>query len=64
MNENLIRVIVYIGCFCVCFMTLSWIDFSRFMQPSKSKYGVFLLFIFSMALAYLVAQFLMGLQIR
>lgn len=63
MSDSIFRVIIYISCFMACFTCLSWVKFDRFLQPSKSKYGIFLLFILSMALAYLMAEFLLGLQL-
>ncbi len=61
--ENTFRVIVYIGSFVCCFTVLSWVDFGKFMRQGKTNYGQLLLFIFAMALAYLVAEFLLGLQL-
>ena len=62
-DQSIIRVIVYILSLAASFFALSCVDFSRFIYSKKSIYAQFLLVIFSMALAYLVAEFLLGLSL-
>ena len=63
-TENIFRVAVYIGSLIICFTALSGIDFSRFLYSGKGRYAQVLLFLFSCALAYLVAEFLLGLSLK
>jgi len=58
---NITRIFVYLMCFAVCFVTLTSVDFSRFIYTRKVQFAQLLLVLLSMALAYLVAQFIFGL---
>ncbi len=58
---NVTQIFVYLLCFVVCFMALTSVDFSRFIYTKKVQYAQLLLVLMSMALAYLVAQFIFGL---
>ena len=63
-NDKIFRVAVYLGSLIICFTALSGIDFSRFLYAGKGRYAQVLLFLFSFALAYLVAEFLLGLSLK
>ena len=63
-SDNLAKIVVYLGSFLICFFALSSVDFARFLLPRKTNYGQLLLVLFSVALAYLVANFLFGLSLH
>ena len=57
------RIFVYLMCFAFSFFALTCVDFSRFVFVKKAQYAQLLLVMLSMALAYLVAQFIFGLAL-
>jgi len=63
-TDKILKVAVYLGSLAVCSTALTGINFSRFMYSGKAKNDRILLVLFSFALAYLVAEFLLGLQLR
>lgn len=64
MKEFIYRTVLYLACFCVSFWALMGLDFERFIRKGRTKQAQMILLLVSMALAYLVAQFLMGLLYR
>lgn len=64
MPEIVFRIILHIACFGVSLFALEGIDFSRFIRKGRTQQATVLLFLLSMALGYLVAQFLMMLAFR
>ena len=63
-TDKIFKLVVYLGSLVVCFTALSGIDFSRFLYRGKARYAQVLLGLFSLALAYLVAEFLLGLSLK
>ena len=57
-----IRIGLHIVCFFISLYALEGIDFARFFRKNKSEKAQIFLFLLSMALGYLVAQFLLMLQ--
>lgn len=64
MKEFILRTILYLTCFCTCFWAFMGIDFERFIRKGRTKQAQMILLLLSMACAYLVAQFLMGILYR
>lgn len=64
MREYVLRCILYLSCFAVTFWALMGLDFERFIRKGRTKQAQMLLLLASMAIAYLAAQFLMGLLYR
>ncbi|MGB4984752.1 MAG: DUF1146 family protein [Erysipelotrichaceae bacterium] len=62
--SNIVRVTVTIVCFVFCFIGVSSLDFTKFMRKEKLVNSVLVLFLVSMALAYLVSQFLFSLLLK
>lgn len=60
---NLVNVTVHILCFIVSFYALSCFRFDQFCDVRKPVKVQLLLLLLSMALAYLVAQFLLAMTI-
>ena len=52
--------VVYLISFALSFYCLSGIDFARFIRKGHSHKAEGLLLLFSIALAYVVAQFFLG----
>jgi len=63
-GDKIFRLAVYMGSLIICFTALSGIDFSRFLYAGKGRHAQVLLLLFSCALAYLVAEFLLGLSLK
>lgn len=57
-----VRLSVYILSFALCFWALSNVQFQKFTNVSKPGKTQLLLLLTSMALAYLVGQFLLSLS--
>lgn len=64
MGEILFRIILHLVCFGISLYALLGIDFGKFIHKGKTVQATLLLFLLSMALGYLVAQFLMMLSYR
>ncbi len=64
MKEYVYRTILYLSCFFVSFWALMGLDFERLIRRGRTRQAQVILFLLSMAIAYLVAQFLMGLLYR
>ena len=64
MNPVLIRIFVHIAAFFVCFYALEGLDFAKIIRRNDVFRARLLLVLFSMGLAYLVAQFMLALMIR
>ncbi len=60
MVEFLFRSGLYAGCFCICFWAFMGIDFEKVIRKGRTRQAQMTLFLLSMACAYLVAQFLLG----
>lgn len=52
---------IYIISFVVCFYCLSGVDFAKFLRKGHSNKAQCMLFLFAVALAYLVAQYFIAL---
>jgi len=61
--QTMIRIVVHMICFVVSLYALEGVDFARFFRKNKAMKAQILLFLLSMALGYLVAQFLLMLQV-
>lgn len=64
MMYYLIRLVVYLSSFIMSFWALSNIQFEKFTNVSKPGKTQMLLLLLSMALAYLVGQFLLSLSMN
>lgn len=64
MKEYIYRTVLYLGCFCACFWAFMGLDFERFIRRGRTRQAQMILLLMSMAVGYLVAQFLMGLLYR
>ena len=64
MPEIVFRIILHLGCFAISLYALEGIDFARFIRKGRTQQATILLFLLSMALGYLVAQFLMMLAFK
>lgn len=65
MNINtIVKIILHIITFSFSFYCLSGIDFSKFMlnRPDRAAKATVLLFLLSMGLGYLAAQFLIAIM--
>ncbi len=65
MNINaIVKIILHIITFSFSFYCLSGIDFSKFMlnRPDRAAKATVLLFLLSMGLGYLTAQFLIAIM--
>ncbi len=60
--EEITRIVLHIGCFILAFYGLSGLDFSKIMlnRPNRGVKGQTLLILLSMAIGYLVAQFMLA----
>ena len=60
--EEIARILLHFGCFAFSFYCLSGLNLSKIMLnvPAKSTKGQILLFMMSMALGYLCAQFILA----
>ena len=63
MQYFLINVSVHLLSFMLCFWALSGMRFERFCDVSKPGKAQMLLFLLSLGLGYLVAQFLLSISI-
>jgi uncharacterized membrane protein YwzB len=64
MNINdAIRIIVYLISFGFSLYVLSGLNFNQWFRPGKSYLAQPLLLMLSLALAYLVAEFVLGLSV-
>ena len=59
----LVRVIIYFITFAVSLYSLNAINFSKLIYPNRVVQTQVLVILLAMALAYLVTQFLMGLNL-
>lgn len=64
MKEYILRTILYLSCFCVSFWAFMGLDFEKFIRKGRTRQAQMILLLISMAVGYLVAQFLMGLLYR
>ena len=64
MLDFYVKVMIYLFSFVMCFFGLSALDFNRFIKQGKMIQGQVLYYVISCALAYLVANFIMGLIYR
>lgn len=64
MKEFIYRTVLYLVLFCVSFWALMGLDFERFIRKGRTRQAQILLLLGAMAMAYLAAQFLMGLLYR
>lgn len=62
MGYVITRILVHIICFFICFYALEAVDFARFIRRNEVGRARLLLVLFSMALGYLVAQFILALM--
>ena len=58
-----IRIGLHILCFVLSLYALEGVDFARFFRRGRAKQAQVLLILLSMALGFLVAQFLLMLQV-
>ena len=58
------RCALYLGCFAVVFWAMMGLDFEKMIRKGRTAQAQMILVVVSMAVAYLVAQFLMGLLYR
>lgn len=63
-SQFVMRVFVYLACFAASMYGLSSIQFEKLLKGNKVKEFYVLYFLLAMGLAYLAAQFLMGLMYR
>ncbi|QIK56487.1 DUF1146 domain-containing protein [Erysipelothrix sp. HDW6A] len=61
---DILRISVYLLCFLLASYALSGFDFSKVMRPQSQTKMQVLYLLLSLALAYLVAQFLLGLSVN
>ncbi len=64
MTYPIVRILLYLVCFCVSFYALTSLDLNRFFRQGRVLPAQILLIILAMSLGYLMAQFLLGLSIR
>lgn len=63
MIEEIIRIGIYLVSFVLCFYTLSALDLQKLLRKGKTVQAQILLLLLAMALAYLVAQFILNMRI-
>jgi len=63
-TNNLIRIVVYLLSFGFSFTILSGLDFGPWFRPGKTYLAQPLLLMLSLALAFLVAEFILGLSLQ
>jgi len=61
--QTTIRIGLHIVCFVLSLYALEGVDFARFFRRNRARQAQVLLILLSMALGYLVAQFLLMLQV-
>lgn len=64
MQAYIYRCVLYLSCFMISFWALMGIDFEKIIRKGRTRQAQILLWILSMAIGYLVAQFMMGLIYR
>ena len=64
MNPFILRVLLYLSCFIISFWSLMGLDFERFIHKGKTAQAQMIVFLGAMAMAYLIAQFIMNLMYR
>jgi uncharacterized integral membrane protein (TIGR02327 family) len=64
MPDLLLRIVLHLASFAIALYALEGIDFARFIRKGRTTQATILLFLLSMALGYLVAQFLLMLAYR
>jgi len=62
MDKIIVQIILHMICFAVAFYSLNGIDLNRFIKQGRVLQAQLLLMILSMALGYLMAQFLLALS--
>ena len=60
MVDIVIRIVLHIVSFGVCWYALSGLDWAKFIKQGRVMQAQLLLIVLSMALGYLLAQFLMA----
>ncbi|MEG0315164.1 MAG: DUF1146 domain-containing protein [Erysipelotrichaceae bacterium] len=60
MLYNVVTVIVYISCFGISLYALESLRFDKLCRVNNPTKVTVLLFLFSMALGYLIAEFILG----
>ncbi len=60
MIDIIIRIVLHIVSFGVCWYALNGLDWSKFIKQGKVVQAQLLLIVLSMALGYLLAQFLLA----
>ena len=63
MTYSVLKYIVFVLCFIMCFYACSGIQFEKFMKVKDPKKSVVLLFILSAVLAFLLTQAVLDLTI-
>ncbi len=64
MPDLVFRILLHLVCFVLAFYALEGLDFTKILRKGQSLKALILLFLLSMALGYLVAQFLLMLAFR
>ncbi len=57
--DRIIDLFIYLVCFGICLYALNGIDFARFMRKGRTYEVQVLYFVLSLALAYLLGNFMM-----
>ncbi len=60
MEAFIYQTVLYIICFCACFWAFMGLDFEKIIRKGRTHQAQIMLLLISMACAYLVAQFIMG----
>ena len=61
---DILRIVLYLVSFIGCAYALGGIDFAKVMRPKSAVKMQLLYILLSMGMAYLVAQFLLGLSMN
>ncbi|MEG1066186.1 MAG: DUF1146 domain-containing protein [Erysipelotrichaceae bacterium] len=60
MLYNIVTVVIYISCFGISLYALEAVRFEKLCKVNNPTKVTILLFLFSMALGYLIAEFILG----
>jgi len=64
MTEIIVRICLHLACFAIAWYALGSIDIARYIKQGHTKQAQILMFLLSMALGYLAAQFLLAIAFR